>query len=378
MSIFTDPEAHKSLGHPLATGSLQNNVKLLWKNRGFSPRYSLRMANILSSNVALLPFRWYEKLKWDSKVEKVHIQEPPLFILGHWRCGTTYLHNLLSQDNRFGYISTLQAFCPEICIETKLLLPIFKKLLPQRRPMDNMRMSVEFPQEEEYALANLSLLSFYHGYFFPQIMRANFNFLLFQDVSDEIINHWKEVYIRILKKATLIHGGKPLIIKNPMNMVRIPLLLELFPGAKFVHIYRNPYIVFYSTVFTFKTMISAYGLRKMNTREVEENVLHIYDRMMERFWKTKDLIPPGNFTEIKFEELETDPLTVLERVYRELSLPDFTGVKSALERYILAQADYQKNTYPLNKHTNQRIYSRWGWIIDRFGYSIPENLEFSS
>ncbi len=83
MSIFTDPEAHKSLGHPLATGSLQNNVKLLWKNRGFSPRYSLRMANILISNVALLPFRWYEKLKWDSKVEKVHIQEPPLFILGH-------------------------------------------------------------------------------------------------------------------------------------------------------------------------------------------------------------------------------------------------------------------------------------------------------
>src|SRR4051795_11275452 len=29
--------------------------------------------------------------------------EPPLFILGHYRSGTTHLHNLLALDRRFAY-----------------------------------------------------------------------------------------------------------------------------------------------------------------------------------------------------------------------------------------------------------------------------------
>lgn len=373
MNINTYQKEHKSLGHPLATGSLCNNIKMIWENHGINYRYSLRALKIFLSNLVLLPFRAYEKLKWDKKIEETVIAEPPIFILGHWRCGTTHLHNLLTQDPHFGYVSTLQAFAPDICIETKILLPVFKKLLPKKRPFDNMLMSLDLPQEEEYATANLCRLSFYYGYFFPRKMNSIFHQLLFQKASDKIIDQWKDVYLKIFKKATLIMNGKPLVIKNPMNMVRIPLLLEMFPGAKFIHIYRNPYLIFYSTVFTFKTMIHSYGLKKITDREIEENVLQFYSKMMRRFWETKDLIPQENFTEVSFEELEKAPLTVMEKIYLELKLPDFAKVKKAIEKYIATQIDYKKNTYLMDQRTNQRIFERWNCIINRLGYEPVKN-----
>ncbi|MGZ5497283.1 MAG: sulfotransferase, partial [Candidatus Aminicenantales bacterium] len=141
---------------------MSNTVKVLWGNRGVDGRFLLRALNILLSNLALTPFRLLEISKWADAVERTSLREPPIFIIGTWRSGTTYLHNLMAQDGGLGFVSTLQAFCPDLCIEgAKVLKPIFKRLLPKKRPMDNMAMSLEYPQEEEYAMGNLSPYSFY-------------------------------------------------------------------------------------------------------------------------------------------------------------------------------------------------------------------------
>ncbi len=370
--MFPDPEAHRAPGHPLGTGALSNTVKLLLNFGGFQPRYFFRVFKVLGMNLGVLPFRWYEKLKWDNRVAATPVLHPPIFILGHWRCGTTHLHNLLVQDKHFGFISNLQAFSPELCIETGFLLPLFKKMLPAKRPFDNLPMAIDFPQEEEFAMGAMSLFSFYHGYFFPRAMNTNFNYLLFQTAPSSTIEAWQQLYLKIIKKATLIAGGKPLVIKNPMNMVRIPWLLALFPEAKFIHIYRNPYRVFYSTVFTFKTMIDGFGFWEMDEQTIEENVFQFYAVMMQQYWKDRKLIPNGHLVEIQFEALEQSPLEVMEKIYHTLHLPGFHSAKTAFEQYLTTQANYQKNVYVTNPETDARIRHRWGWIIDRLGYSHPK------
>ncbi|MGZ5513991.1 MAG: sulfotransferase, partial [Candidatus Aminicenantales bacterium] len=98
---------HRSPGHPLATGSLSNTVKLLWDNGGIDGRFVLRALNILLSNLALTPFRLLEISKWADAVERTSLREPPIFIIGTWRSGTTYLHNLMAQDGGLGFVSTL-------------------------------------------------------------------------------------------------------------------------------------------------------------------------------------------------------------------------------------------------------------------------------
>ncbi|RMD99907.1 MAG: sulfotransferase [Calditrichaeota bacterium] len=362
-------DEHKALGHPLATASLLNNLKLLWQSRGVRIAFWPRAMKIFLFNFALLPFRRYEIAKWRRKVEDTSIKRPPLFILGHWRCGTTFLHNLFALDPRFGYVSTLQAFSPELCIEwPHLLWPIFRMLLPRKRPMDNMDMSLQLPQEEEYALANMGAISFYLGYYFPQKMKSIFHRLLFLDALQEMMNHWQRTYLLILKKATLVFKGNPLVIKNPLNMIRIPILLNMFPGAKFVHIYRNPYRVYYSTFHTFKTMTHSFGLQRISDSELEENTLYFYAVMMERYWQDSRLIPSGNLCEVKFEAFERDPAGEIERIYAELQLPSFAEVESRLLRYLKSQQNYRKNIYAMNEKTNQKILERWGAIIERLGY----------
>jgi len=366
---------HKSLGHPLATGSLFNNVKLLWNNRGINFKYLFLTLNILTSNLLLTPFRLSEKIRWTKKVDKTQIHEPPIFIIGTWRSGTTYLHNLMSQDAKLGFVSTLQAFCPNLCIQgLKILYPVFSKLLPIKRPMDNMTMSLDYPQEDEFALANLSHHSFYHGYFLPKRMSSLFRKLSFKEDDHELKNEWKDVYLTVLKKATLMKDGKRLVIKNPLNTYRIPVLLEMFPEAKFIYLYRNPYLIYYSLLHTFTSLIGAYQLEKISKAEIEKNVFNFYEELIQTYWSTKDQIPSGNLVEVRFEDLENRPMEMIEKIYSDLDLHIDKDSKNKMNEYILSQRAYMKNKYVADRETIEKISQRWKFFIEKLGYAFPDEL----
>jgi hypothetical protein len=363
---------HRSPGHPLATGSLSNTIRLIRRNGGIDGRYLPRALKILLSNLVLTPLRRKEIRAWANAVENAEIREPPVFIIGTWRSGTTHLHNLMALDGQFGFVSTLQAFCPDLCTETtRFLRPALAKLLPKKRPMDNMAMALESPQEEEYAVGNLSPHSFYHGYFLPRSMPALFDRLSFDHVEDGAKNAWMPVYLRVLKKATLISGGKKLILKNPLNTVRIPVLLEMFPAARFIFLYRNPGDVFHSILHTFASLTGAFRLERVSRAELEENVFRFYEKMMRRYWSTRESIPAGGLIEIRFEDFESRPLATLERIYLELGLAGFEPAKGGFERYIASQRGYEKNRYVSSPETDREITRRWRFAFEKLGYPPP-------
>ena len=88
------------------------------------------------------------------------LEEPPIFIIGHWRTGTTFLHELLMIDERFTAPTTLECFAPADClILYQLLRHLFNFALPPRRPMDNMPVGWDRPQEDEFALSYYNTLT---------------------------------------------------------------------------------------------------------------------------------------------------------------------------------------------------------------------------
>lgn len=105
----------------------------------------------LLSTLAPLQEKRYRKLLADKPLE-----HDPVFILGHWRSGTTFMHNVFSCDKHFGYNTTYQTVFPHLMMWGQ---PFFKKnmswLMPDKRPTDNMELAVDLPQEEEFALANM-------------------------------------------------------------------------------------------------------------------------------------------------------------------------------------------------------------------------------
>ena len=153
-------------------GTFKQWILLIYQNRGFAPRYAIRVFFDFLNLVTMLPFRIVERLFFHQKVLKTEIKEQPLFILGHWRSGTTHLHNLFCEDPQFGYIKTLQTSFPlQFLCSAKLVKALFSGFLAETRRMDNMKISFDMPQEDEMAIGSVTPLSFQYGFFFPKRMK---------------------------------------------------------------------------------------------------------------------------------------------------------------------------------------------------------------
>ena len=347
-----------------------NFVRLAHCLPEMSPRYWPRAALIGIIGLLALPLRRAETMVFGRRIAAARIDHPPIFIIGHWRSGTTHLHNLFSQDPALGWVSMYQAIAPDCSlIGGRWLRRVLAWLVPLRRPMDNMVWPIDAPQEEEVALGKICAWSFYAQFMFPRHAREFFeHHVLLQDTTVQIAGELSACYLRILQIATLHAGGKRLVLKNPVNTARIRMLLALFPDAKFIHIHRSPYEVFASTRNLHHRIMAFTTLQKLDRRNSAETVFALYEGMMRRFLADRELIPPGNFAEIRFSDLERDPIGEMRRLYDELGLPGFNVAEPALRRHIAGQAGYRKNEFRMMPEEHARVAERWGFAFDAFGY----------
>jgi hypothetical protein len=314
--------------------------------------------------------RWREERAYGAAVAGTAVL-PPLFILGHWRNGTTHLHYLLGLDSRFAYPSNFQVIFPHSFLSTETWnAPFVALFTPKRRPQDNVHMDVGLPQEDEFALMVLTLCSPYLAWMFPRRREHYERYLTLRGVPRAEVERWKAGLLSFLRKLTYKYG-RPLLLKSPTHTCRVRLLLELFPDARFVHIRRGPYTVFLSTRRLHETVERLVGFQRHPGRDLEGYILRRYRLMYDVFFEERGLVPPGRFHELRFEELEKDPLGQLRALYERLGLPDFEAARPALEEYVRAQAGYRKNEYPeLPARQRGRIAQEWRRNFEEWGYPV--------
>jgi omega-hydroxy-beta-dihydromenaquinone-9 sulfotransferase len=350
---------------------LSNILRLTHYAIGIHPRYGLRLLLIAITSLITLPLRLWEKVVWERRIINTPITHPPIFIIGHWRSGTTHLHNLISQDPAFGYLSMYQSMVPDCSLAGgSWLKSLLSKIVPVKRPMDNMTWPIDAPQEEEIALAKTMPYAFYTQFLFPRKTLKIFKkFVLLQDASAAFVRELKRKYYRLLQIATIHANGKQLVLKNPVNTARIRLLLELFPEAKFIHIHRCPYDVFASTRNLRHSLLSLTTLQSLDPDNVDNTILELYEDMMQQYFRDRPSIPSGQIVEVSFADLERDPLKVLEHIYQELDLPSFNDALPVFASYINSQRTYQKNKFQLSIQERQLIDSRWAFAFQKLGYA---------
>ena len=223
--------------------------RLLWRNRfAVAPR-CVAMALIISAiSIINSLLGAVQALLFGRKVARTRIEEPPIFIIGHWRSGTTLLHELLVLDERYSYPDTYCCYSPNHFLISSWCIPwLFGFLLPSRRPMDNMAAGWKRPQEDEFALCNMGVPSPYLTIAFSNRPPQYEEYLDLQDVPPEDLARWKGALLWFLKCVTL-RNPKRLVLKSPPHTARIRVLLELFPDARFVHVVRDPCVIFPSTI----------------------------------------------------------------------------------------------------------------------------------
>jgi hypothetical protein len=361
---------------PLAGYSLPNIFRVLWDNNfRIHPKYTLRFlyAIVLSSITA--PLRIIQKIRFQNKIKNTKIKEDPIFIIGHYRTGTTYLMTLMAHDKSKGYVSNIEAYTPLFYLAfPKFTRWLIKSSLPAVRPRDNVVMGADEPTEDEYTIGTFTPYGYYTGFIFPRNFNLYSKFLTF-DGMPKHHKKWKKAYYHMIQLLTLGHGGKQLFLKNPTTSYRIPDILEMYPNAKFIHTYRNPYKVYSSTVKFFDEVFAIYTLQTWDKDKMKQDILNNFNLLYERLERDLHLIPRDRIVHSKYEDFIENPTESLENIYKNLNIDGWDESK----KDIIAYAESQKSEYKPNMHNTdddviQRVNEYWDKMRQDYGY---EKLELS-
>jgi hypothetical protein len=174
-----------------------------------------------------------------------------------------------------------------------------------------------------------------------------------------------------MKTVIYSNNGKRLLLKNPANTTRIKTLLEIFPDASFIHIYRNPYKVYLSTVKMRKNVLDKLALQDASKEEIEKQVIDNYIRVMNTYFKQKKLIPKNKLVDAKYEDLVKDPIKQVKKIYTNLNLKGFKNALPEMKKYLEKQKDYKTNIYKIDKKILKHIYNNWKFTINKWNYKQP-------
>jgi hypothetical protein len=250
-----------------------------------------------------------------------------------------------------------------------------KRNMPNKRPSDNIELNINFPQEDEFAFLNQQAFSYYNFFSFPENYKTFYaEGVHHENLSPKEIKEWFRSYDKLLKKALINTKGDRIIIKNPVNTARIKHLLKLYPDARFLFIYRNPFIVFLSTRYFFHQLLPTLVFQKTDNELIEKAIFDIYIRLMDDYQEQKSLIPPENLLELKYEDFELMPFEELRRIYSLLLREDFLPIEKHFSKYLESIKSYKKNTYTVDQATIDRIYKQWRKFIEFYKYDIPKEV----
>jgi hypothetical protein len=339
----------------------ENHFRVDWRHWGRAGLITLGSApnSVLS---------WCETLLFNRRVKSARV-EPPLFILGVWRSGTTHLHNLLARDDRFAFPNFYQVMYPAtfLCTE-RAQARLVGFFVPRKRPQDNVLMGVREPQEDEFAVCSLTGHSFILSLAFPRRAEHYYRYLTLRSVGADELAEWKAALRAFVRKLSFKYR-RPLVLKSPGHTARIKLLLEEFPEARFVHIRRHPYAVFQSTRHTVQKAAPWWALQRQQQSYLEDRIIRQYRELYDAFFEERGLIQPARMHELRFEDLAADPVGQIRALYQALNLPDFAYVEPALRAYLDSLGSYQKNTFPeLPSDLRARLAREWRRCFEEWDY----------
>lgn len=334
-------------------------LKILFKNK-INLTYYKDILRLFKVSIFSSIYSIIDRLRYHNQIAKQKITEPPIFIIGHWRSGTTYLQKLLIKDKQFTSPTFFQCAFPLGFISAeKHLKPVIKNTLPATRIFDTMPFGVDEPFDDEFALLKLTSSSIMLHFVFPEVSS-------FKKEDKFNTKSWSDSFRFFAKKITWA-TGKRIIFKSPINTLRVKELITLFPNAKFIYVHRNPEDVFVSSLFQAEKLFKHNKLHK-NKTNVREFILSRYMVLLEEYEKSRQLIPDSQLIEIGFELLETSPVKTAQSIYDGLEIKGFEIALPEIENYLEMNRNYRKNTYKISEDDQALVNDRWSKAYELFGY----------
>lgn len=311
-----------------------NLIKLLWRHRFRVHTDHWRDLGQLAF-LSLLAAACNAADSWQlaRRTRQTEITLPPVFIVGHWRSGTTLLHKLLSLDAAFCAPTFFECCLPRGFISgRRLLKQRIARHLPRERPFDGAPFGVDEPFEDEFVLAKEARLSPMLAAVFPDSRMAYRRHLYVDGFTSRELKRWRQTLTDFARKLTLVHGRR-LLFKSPAHSCRIPELRKLFPGAKFIAMRRNPLDVIASTLKMEAELVHHNSLQHTAGAPDEAWILERYLQVQTALERARRNLPAADFTDVDYASLCAEPQSALAAAYAHLSLQPPADWRQTLAGY---------------------------------------------
>ncbi|MCX6248990.1 MAG: sulfotransferase [Bacteroidetes bacterium] len=345
-------------------------VRLVRKNSiSFHPRNLVNLLFLFQTTLWTGLFSWIERKRYGTKIASSTVPEDPIFIIGHWRTGTTLLHQLLNLDPDLAAPTLFQVAEPGCFISSyNYYVPVFSALLPENRPMDNVKIGMNEPQEDEYAIYRITGFSPIENLVFP---KSSTYFLLdnepFIPIEETERKEWERQLQSYFQKLFYFHG-KTIVSKNPFNSMRIKELAALFPKARFIHIVRNPEEVVPSAIHMWKIVMGQNSLNKKGSVPGIEEVTEGLDKVLKTIERDKVYLREEQFFEMRFEDLESDPVTEIKKVYSKFNMHFNEDLGWKIISFAGSLRNYKKNEFKITDEEKSVIHNRLHQHMVYFNY----------
>ncbi len=285
-----------------------------------------------------------EARSWPQKSQEVELPSDPIFILGHWRSGTTHLHNLLSLHEDLAYIDYWQGFSPEACLSWHPVKSLVSLLSPRTRPMDRMSVQMDLPQEDDLLTLHQDLQSFYRVHYWPTQIREIWTWCQTAESQTAFVDSLSLAMGKALSRKCRLN----FVSKSPCNTIRIAKILERWPAARFIYLYRDPKDVFASTIKTYDRVLPITSLEDYDRQELEQAALGIYREMTETLYRTVVQMRIPIMT-MSYKELITGKDNIEDLCHR-IGLPFTETFERKLDDYMQMHKNYRSDQYSSESH----------------------------
>ncbi|MEP3479135.1 MAG: sulfotransferase [Fuerstiella sp.] len=321
-----------------------------------------------------------ESAVYGRAVQRTEVKQDPLFVFGYWRSGTTLLQTLLSHDSRFQHLGLFRAMFPwHFLLTEKLITPWTGWALPKGRPMDNMKVTWDAPQEDDLALCVMSQIS-------PSLVTAHpsnpkyfWDAIDFNRLPEQDVQRWRDSLKLLVRKMTY-SCDKQVLMKSPFHMYHIPLLREMFPNSKFIYIHRNPYDVWRSSLHLRRRTIeeNCLGKKPFENAGHEEELIKSMKFGFDVYERDRMDLPDDCLHEVRYEDLTSNPIETLRATYDQLGLGQFDALETSLQPELEAMKNYKKNQFTDDPVWVNRVYDELRPLFDRFDYQKPGSSDPAS
>ncbi len=365
---FGDPPVEPALS--ALVSSLENEANLHPLGRFLMRTHLL---SLLETRLRLA-----ESWKTEAGARPTRAVEKPLFIVGMPRSGSTFLHELLSEDPDNRAPRVWEVMFPLAAMDNgprgrekairkaAACLWCFRRLAPRADAVYPMR---ALTPHECVAIHSYTLLSqeFVSTCHIP-------GYETFLQNTDLIPAYaWQKRFLQHLQPDGALRRW---VLKSPDHVYGLEELFKVFPDAYIVQTHRNPVEVLKSSADLTRVLRGLYGPAG-DAEQIAAREARVLAEGTDRFIHFRDSHPQlaDRFIDLKYTEVVADPLAAVRRIYTQLDTVLTQAATERMQRLAASRSRYRgrrASAQPARLKLERVLETRFERYCSRFGLPCSE------